>query len=386
MNAGSDYYLHEKGARWKNRIAMAILVFGLGGILWSVFFYPGMFASSASFEDKNRLSLGDPLLVKFSGAMIPQTFDGKISVFPQADLRLKWQNHNRELVIYPAKDWKPETKYRISINGARNIVLAKLNFDFVFQTNNYPQVESLFPAEGARDVELDIEDPIVVNFKESLDDFWIKIAADAPMDLENQFDLEKNKMLIIPKKELEKGKKYSFSVLARGKNESDESYRNIFNFSFETKPDPPKIWEKDFALRLDQAKKYTEIRFTEGKYIDINVKSQVMTIFENGQALDAYIISSGKRGMDTPQGTFSIANKFLRAWSKKYGLFMPFWMAIVPSGDFGIHELPEWPSGYKEGVNHLGTPVSHGCVRLGVGAAERVYNWAVIGTPVVVHS
>jgi lipoprotein-anchoring transpeptidase ErfK/SrfK len=64
---------------------------------------------------------------------------------------------------------------------------------------------------------------------------------------------------------------------------------------------------------------------------------------------------------------------------------MPYWMAIVPGGKFGIHELPEWPGGYKEGANHLGTPVSHGCVRLGVGPAQTVYNWADIGTPVVVH-
>jgi lipoprotein-anchoring transpeptidase ErfK/SrfK len=98
------------------------------------------------------------------------------------------------------------------------------------------------------------------------------------------------------------------------------------------------------------------------------------------------MISSGKRGMDTPKGSFQIRNKFPRAWSKKYGLFMPYWMAIVPSGQFGIHELPEWPGGYKEGQNHLGTPVSHGCVRLGVGPAKIVYDWAEIGTAVIVHS
>ena len=51
----------------------------------------------------------------------------------------------------------------------------------------------------------------------------------------------------------------------------------------------------------------------------------------------------------------------------------------------GIHELPEWPSGYKEGEAHLGIPVSHGCVRLGVGPAETMYHWAPIGTIVFIH-
>jgi lipoprotein-anchoring transpeptidase ErfK/SrfK len=122
-----------------------------------------------------------------------------------------------------------------------------------------------------------------------------------------------------------------------------------------------------------------------GKYIDINLKSQIMTIFENGKLLDAYLVSTGKRGMETKQGQFAVHNKFPRAWSKKYGLYMPYWMAMVPSGEFGIHELPEWPGGYKEGQNHLGIPVSHGCIRLGVGPAERVYNWAELKTPVLIH-
>jgi lipoprotein-anchoring transpeptidase ErfK/SrfK len=52
----------------------------------------------------------------------------------------------------------------------------------------------------------------------------------------------------------------------------------------------------------------------------------------------------------------------------------------------GIHELPEWKNGYKEGANHLGTPVSHGCVRLGVGPAAKVYGWAEVGTPIVIHN
>ena len=90
-------------------------------------------------------------------------------------------------------------------------------------------------------------------------------------------------------------------------------------------------------------------------------------------------------GMETPQGQFSIYNKTPRAWSKTYALFMPFWMAFLPSGEMGIHELPEWPGGYKEGANHLGTPVSHGCVRLGVGDAKEVYDWAEIGTPIIIH-
>ena len=89
--------------------------------------------------------------------------------------------------------------------------------------------------------------------------------------------------------------------------------------------------------------------------------------------------------MNTPAGEYAIRNKAPRVWSRAYGLFMPYWMALVPDGKFGIHELPEWPGGYKEGANHLGIPVSHGCVRLGVGPAQRVFEWTEINTPVIIY-
>lgn len=121
-----------------------------------------------------------------------------------------------------------------------------------------------------------------------------------------------------------------------------------------------------------------------GKYVDINTATQTLAIFQDGKMLGAYSISTGKASMPTPKGQFKVRSKTLRAYSRKYGLYMPFWMAFTSAGH-GIHELPEWPGGYKEGANHLGIPVSHGCVRLGVGPAEIVYNFADIGTPVVVH-
>lgn len=120
-----------------------------------------------------------------------------------------------------------------------------------------------------------------------------------------------------------------------------------------------------------------------GRYIDINLSEQIMRLFENKNQVGEYQVSTGKWSMPTPIGTRYIEDKNPRAWSAKYGLYMPFWNGIGEG--YGIHELPEWPNGYKEGEAHLGTPVSHGCIRLGVGPAETVYNWAAIGTPVYIH-
>ncbi len=121
----------------------------------------------------------------------------------------------------------------------------------------------------------------------------------------------------------------------------------------------------------------------EGKYIDVDLTHQKLCKVESTAVLECFTISSGKPSMPTPTGTFHITSKNPKQWSRKYSLWMPYWEQF--NGDYGLHELPEWPNGYKEGEAHLGTPVSHGCVRLGTGPAENVYNWTVIGTPVFIH-
>ncbi|MBW6441164.1 L,D-transpeptidase [Patescibacteria group bacterium] len=124
-------------------------------------------------------------------------------------------------------------------------------------------------------------------------------------------------------------------------------------------------------------------KFTEGKYIDVSIANQVMTLFEDGIKVNEFLVSTGKIGMPTPLGTFSVKRKEINHWSTSYGLWMPFSMNF--GGAYYIHELPYWPSGYREGENHLGMRVSHGCIRLGVGVAKYVFDWSEIGTTLYVH-
>lgn len=122
----------------------------------------------------------------------------------------------------------------------------------------------------------------------------------------------------------------------------------------------------------------------EGRYIEIDLSQQMMYLFEGMALLASYRVSSGMASLPTPTGTFSILNKNPRAYSAKYNLYMPYWQAFTNNGH-GIHELPERPDGTKEGESSLGWPVSHGCVRVGVGAAATVYGFTQVGTPVFIH-
>ena len=125
----------------------------------------------------------------------------------------------------------------------------------------------------------------------------------------------------------------------------------------------------------------SDARLKKGIWIEL--KKQQLHQVLGGVVFSSYSVSTGKSGMRTPTGTFKILSKNPRVWSKSAGLWMPWWMAFTSRGH-GVHELPEWPGGKKEGANHLGTPVSHGCVRLGVDPAKKLYDWAPIGTPIVI--
>lgn len=123
---------------------------------------------------------------------------------------------------------------------------------------------------------------------------------------------------------------------------------------------------------------------SDGKYIEINLTKQTLTAWQNGNIIEQYRISSGKASTPTPTGTFYVISKEINHWSNTFHLYMPYSLKFSNLGYY-IHELPYWPGGYREGVNHLGIPVSHGCVRLGIGSAEKVYNFADLGMKIIIH-
>ncbi len=242
-----------------------------------------------------------------------------------------------------------------------------------------PRIANIVPVSDAESVVFDIEDPIVVRFTDSVKPYHIRFELEPQAEFFTENNPEKTEFRLLPKEPLRAGTRYTFGVSYVSRETPDAMYKPLIETSFTTLASAPSLVSTPVATSA------TVARRTEGKYIDVDIARQVMVLFENGKPLDSYPVSSGKRGMDTPKGEFVVENKAPRPWSKTYGLYMPYWMAFTGDGKYGIHELPEWPSGYKEGANHLGHPVSHGCIRLGVTSARRVYEWADIGTPIIIH-
>lgn len=327
----------------------------------------------------------DPFVIRFSDDVKSRDSAGPIRLFPDSAFSVDWRDA-RTMILVPEGRWEPGTEYSLSFPGGKDGFLRSVSSaSFTLPVPGYPSIVSFSPDSGSADVRLDIEDPLTVVFDRSAADFYVdfRLSPDMPVVYEN--DRGKTTFRILPQEEAEADTEYALSVFVKWRGESDDRYRFLGESRFRTAPKPPLTFADELALRVEQAKRSAPALVPDGKYVDIDLERQVMTLFEDGRAIDAYPVSTGKPGMDTPKGVFAIRNKAARPWSSAYGLYMPYWMALVPDGKFGIHELPEWPGGYKEGADHLGIPVSHGCVRLGVGPAERVYGWVDIGTPVVVH-
>ena len=119
-----------------------------------------------------------------------------------------------------------------------------------------------------------------------------------------------------------------------------------------------------FPEQLEQRK---EIK----KLIVVTLDRQLLAYYENGKLISCYPISSGKKGRSTPVGEFKIVNKTPNGFSKKYKSPMPWTMALNELYAVHAGELPGYPD-------------SHGCIRLSNENAQELYNWAEIGTKVLI--
>jgi len=349
-------------------------------------FSPTFVSTPTANENGTEILPTETFTITFDGAVDKSYYQKNISLSPRTPMQAVINDDNTQITIVPTHGWNIDTTYTVSIPEGRAKNFTQFNgASFSFTVTDYPRVIDITPHSGATEVRLDIEDPITVQFNKSTEGFYIDFNLSPPVPVTYQNNAEKTQFDLLPQESLQPDTTYTLTLYAKAENASNDDYIPIHTTTFTTLPPKPKTWAENLQDRLTEAKKITEAKISTGKYIDVNLATQIMTIFEDGINKGTFLISSGKIGMDTPKGTHQIYNKHPRPWSKKYGLYMPYWMAITSDGKYGLHELPEWPSGYKEGQNHLGIKVSHGCVRLGVGPAGTVYNWAEIGTPVIIY-
>jgi hypothetical protein len=125
----------------------------------------------------------------------------------------------------------------------------------------------------------------------------------------------------------------------------------------------------------------------EGRRIVYAVSTQRVWLIEpNGAVLDTYLVS-GRRNLPRP-GTYSVFSKSKRAYAIHDGITMRYMVRFTrgPNGiTIGFHDLPRYANGRPmQTTKQLGTYQSGGCVRQDRAHAIQLYEWAPIGTTVVV--
>ncbi len=127
-----------------------------------------------------------------------------------------------------------------------------------------------------------------------------------------------------------------------------------------------------------EIQKMTALKQTTNRWIEVNIATQRLIAWEGATPVYAVIVSTGTDAHPTQPGSFSVQSKHrtARMQGDDYDVpDVPYTMYY--SGGYAIHGA-YWH-------RRFGTPVSHGCVNVAVDHARWLYDWASVGTPVVVH-
>ena len=97
----------------------------------------------------------------------------------------------------------------------------------------------------------------------------------------------------------------------------------------------------------------------------IDVSSQTMTVTKRGQVIYKWRVSTARSGYITPRGSYRPQRLHKMWYSRKYDMSpMPY--SVFFHGGYAIHGT--------NAVSRLGSPASHGCIRLDTSNAAKFYS------------
>ena len=124
-----------------------------------------------------------------------------------------------------------------------------------------------------------------------------------------------------------------------------------------------------------------------GRRIVFDQSDQRVWLVENDESVERSYLVSGSRFDNLQPGTYSVQSKQRQATSFDYTGTMEYFVRFATgySAPIGFHAIPVYNNGEMEQtVDQLGTALSAGCVRQEKSDAKYLWDWAPIGTKVVV--
>ena len=127
-------------------------------------------------------------------------------------------------------------------------------------------------------------------------------------------------------------------------------------------------------LKPGQYRWVADVPATGDTKVVIDTLTQLFYVYRDDRLIGVATISSGKKGRETPLGFWEVRLKKLKGYSRKYdNAPMPVMQMYDPMG-IAFHAGP-----------NPGYPASHGCVRLPLKFAERLYGLTQVGTKVIIE-
>jgi lipoprotein-anchoring transpeptidase ErfK/SrfK len=136
-----------------------------------------------------------------------------------------------------------------------------------------------------------------------------------------------------------------------------------------------------------------------GKVILVSLSQQWLWAYVDGKLAFANPVTTGQRWLPTPRGTFSVSEKVRdTTFYSPWGPGSPYYYApehvnyalYFRDKGYYLHDAP-WRHAFGPGTNAPHTSPdgaredgSHGCVNMTTAAARWLYDWAGIGTTVIV--
>jgi lipoprotein-anchoring transpeptidase ErfK/SrfK len=117
------------------------------------------------------------------------------------------------------------------------------------------------------------------------------------------------------------------------------------------------------------------------KHIMVDLSKQWMYAYEGDSIVFDAPVATGRDGMETPTGDFAIYAK-LKVQTMDGVLDGKYWVVPNVPNVMYIHGGVALHGTYWHNLFGTGARPSHGCVNLPLRAAEWLYNWAPMGTPV----
>lgn len=337
-----------------------------------------------------NLALDEIIVFDFSKEMDPQKVF--VDIFPKIDVDKKWNEDLTKLSIKPKHIWASGERYTVALTEHIPESAGRL---YNFVANGYPKVthQSILPDQ--LDFVLDEEASLDVSFDRDIEQYDFKAVAKTPLVITHEKLTQERTLRISFGEAIDETKKVTLVLYAKHKLSESEEFYPVGDVTFIARTPSPEAWPEEQEERVELSRLKTIPKITQGKYVDVNIDMRVTTLFENGLPIDSFtnIPDAGK--IATPVGEFKVENKGLRPISKKYGVYLPFWIAFTPDGLHGMHDLVEWPADHpdypesfkdgKETLTKIRPKISPGSIRHGSEQSTTLYDWADIGTPIIIY-